>query len=135
MAKAPTEALLTWAGDLRFTATSGSQTITLDSDSTAGVSPVQALAMAIAGCMAMDIAEILRKGRQPLTSLDVKFHGVRAQEHPHRFTAITLTFIVGGNVTADSIRRAIALSHEKYCSVSNSLRGDIEFATEFEVRP
>jgi putative redox protein len=135
MAKAPTEALLTWAGDLRFTATSGTQAITLDGNSTEGVSPVQALAMATAGCMAMDIAEILRKGRQPLTSLEVAFHGERAQDHPHRFTAITLTFIVGGNVTADSVRRAIALSHEKYCSVSNSLRGDIEFATEFEVRP
>jgi uncharacterized OsmC-like protein len=38
-------------------------------------------------------------------------------------------------VPGDAVRRAIALSHERYCSVSNSLRDDITFATDFEVRP
>jgi uncharacterized OsmC-like protein len=48
---------------------------------------------------------------------------------------MTLMFTIGGDVPGDAVRRAIALSHEKYCSVSNSLRGDIEFLTEFEVQP
>lgn len=126
---------MTWTGDLTFTAVSGSQRITLDGNSTAGTSPVQALAFAIAGCMAMDIVEILRKGRHPVSALDVAFHGERAQDHPHRLTAVTLTFTVRGSVPGDAVRRAIALSHEKYCSVSNSLRGDINFVTEFEVLP
>jgi putative redox protein len=129
------EASLTWTSDLQFTASSGSQQLTLDGDSTAGISPVQALAFAIAGCMGMDVVEILRKGRHPVSGLDIQFHGERAQEPPHRFTSIILTFIVHGNVPGDAVRRAIGLSHEKYCSVSNSLRGDITFATEFEVRP
>lgn len=135
MAKPPLNAALTWTGDLTFTAVSGSQRITLDGNSTAGTSPVQALAFAVAGCMAMDIVEILRKGRHPVSALDVAFHGERAQEHPHRLTAVTLTFTVRGSVPGDAVRRAIALSHEKYCSVSNSLRGDIKFVTEFEVHP
>ena len=129
------DASLTWAGELTFNASSGTQHLTLDSNGVAGPSPVQALAFAIAGCMSMDVVEILRKGRHPATSLDVAFHGERAQEPPHRFTTVTLTFIVGGDVPGDAVRRAIALSHEKYCSVSNSLRGDIKFVTEFEVRP
>jgi putative redox protein len=65
----------------------------------------------------------------------VQFHGERAPQHPHRFTSVKLTFIVSGDVPADAVRRAIALSHERYCSVSNSLRGDISFVTEFEVHP
>jgi putative redox protein len=135
MAKPPLAASLTWTGELTFSASSGSQRIVLDGDSEAGPSPMQALAFAVAGCMAMDIVEILRKGRHVLEALDVKFDGDRAQEPPHRYTNITLTFVVKGNVPADAVRRAIALSHEKYCSVSNSLRGDITFVTEFEVQP
>lgn len=135
MAKPPLAASLTWAGELKFTASSGTQQMTLDGHSAAGPSPMQALAFAIGACMAMDVADILRKGRHPLHGLDVAFHGVRAQEPPHRFTSVTLTFVVNGDVPSDAVRRAIALSHEKYCSVSNSLRGDIAFVTEFEVRP
>jgi putative redox protein len=135
MAKPPVVASLTWAGDLKFNASSGSQSLTLDGQSAAGASPVQALAFAIAGCMAMDVVDILRKGRHLLTGLDVRFHAERAQEPPHRFTSVKLDFVVHGAVPSDAVRRAIALSHEKYCSVSNSLRGDIAFATEFEVQP
>lgn len=118
-----------------FAASSGSQQMTLDGDSSAGPSPVQALAFAIAGCMAMDVIEILRKGRHPVRALAVGFHGQRAQEPPHRYTHVTLVFTVSGEVPSDAVRRAIQLSHEKYCSVSNSLRGDIAFVTEFEVQP
>lgn len=134
MAKPPLDASLTWAGELTFNASSGTQQLMLDADGVAGQSPMQALAFAVAGCMAMDVVAILRKGRHPVGSLDVAFHGERAQEPPQRFTSITLTFTVGGDVPADAVRRALALSHEKYCSVSNSLRGDIAFITEFEVR-
>jgi putative redox protein len=128
-------ASLTWTGELTFDATSGTQTMTLDGNSAAGPSPMQLLAFATAGCMAMDVVDILRKGRHPVKALDVAFHGDRADETPHRYTGIKLTFTVQGEVPSDAVRRAIALSHEKYCSVSNSLRGDIKFATEFEVRP
>jgi putative redox protein len=135
MAKPPTVASLTWNGELTFTASSGEQRLTLDGNSAAGPSPVQALAFAVAGCMAMDIVEILRKGRHPLVGLDVAFHGDRAPDHPHRLTNVKLTFIVRGDVPSDAVQRAIRLSHEKYCSVSNSLRGDITFLTEYEVQP
>jgi putative redox protein len=128
-------ASLAWAGELTFTASSGSQRMTLDGNSAAGPSPMQVLAFGIAGCMSMDIVEILRKGRHAVHAMDVQFKGERAAEPPHRFTTVHLTFVVKGEVPSDAVRRAIALSHEKYCSVSNSLRGDITFTTEFEVQP
>ena len=127
-------AALTWSGDLKFSATSGEQTMTLDGNSAAGPSPVQTLAFSIAGCMAMDVVDILRKGRHDVRGLAVAFHGVRAQSPPHRFTEVMLTFTVQGDIPGDAVKRAIALSHEKYCSVSNSLRGDITFTTEYEVK-
>jgi putative redox protein len=134
MAKPPLAAALSWSSDLKFSATSGDQTMVLDANSTAGPSPMQTLAFSIAGCMAMDVVEILRKGRHEVRALDVAFDGARAESPPHRFTAVTLTFTVHGDIPGDAVSRAIALSHEKYCSVSNSLRGDITFTTEFEVK-
>lgn len=135
MAKPPAVASLTWTDDLQFSASSGTQTLTIDGRSVAGPSPIQTLAFSIGGCMAIDVVDILRKGRHPLEGLELSVTADRAQEPPHRFTAVTLAFIIRGAVPSDAVRRAIALSHEKYCSVSNSLRGDIAMTTEFEVRP
>jgi putative redox protein len=128
-------ATLTWQDDLRFSAAVGTQTAVLDGDGAAGLSPVQALGVSIAGCMAMDVVDIIRKGRHPLIALEARFDGDRATVPPRRFTRIQLTFIVRGAVPSDAVARAIALSRDKYCSVSNSLRQDIEFVTTFEVQP
>ena len=64
------------------------------------------------------------------------FSATRADERPRiGFFRIKLHFTMRGNVPAAAVERAIALSREKYCSVSNSLRQDIEFTTTFEVSP
>jgi putative redox protein len=135
MAKPPMAASLAWTGDLTFTASSGTQQMTLDGDSAAGPSPVQTLAFSIAGCMAMDVVDILRKGRHPVAALDVTFDGARADSPPHRFTTIALRFLVRGSVPPEAVRRAIELSRDRYCSVSNSLRAEIALTTTFEVQP
>jgi putative redox protein len=125
---------LTWQGDLTFRAATPRSTITIDSDSQDGPSPPEVVAIGLAGCMAIDLADILRKGRHPLTSLDAHIVGLRRDESPHYFTAFTLKFVVGGEVPAHAIERAINLSRDKYCSVWHSLRRDIDFATSYEVR-
>jgi putative redox protein len=84
--------------------------------------------------MSIDVVHILTRGRHPLRALTSHLHGDRAPTDPHRFTRIALHFAVEGNVPADAVERAIALSHEKYCSVWHSMRQDIEFVTTFEVR-
>jgi putative redox protein len=133
--KPPLTATLTWQGALKFRAATPRTEIILDSDSTAGPSPPEALAMALAGCMAIDVADIVLKGRHPLTSLEAKIAGDRRDDPPRHFVRFTLHFLVGGNVPARAIERAIALSREKYCSVWHSLRQDLQFETSFEVTP
>ena len=135
MGKPPLAATLTWQGDLRFEASSGKNSLVLDGNSTVGASPMQTLAFSIAGCMAMDIVDIVRKGRHPLRGLEAQFHGARAEGHPHRFVAVQLNFVIHGDVPQQAVERAIALSREKYCSVYASLRPDIELVTSFEVKP
>jgi putative redox protein len=126
--KRPTLVELIWEHDLVFAGKSGDTRLSLDSAGVAGPSPVQALAFGLAGCMAMDVVYILRKGRHDLKGLRLDLAGERAQEDPHRFTAFTLTFTVNGNVPQDAVDRAVELSRDKYCSVWHSLRQDIALA-------
>jgi putative redox protein len=131
--KPPITATLTWQGDLKFLAATPRTEIILDSDSTAGPSPPEALAMALAGCMAIDVADIVMKGRHPLGALEVRLVGERQDETPRRFVHFTLHFVVGGAVPEHAIQRAIDLSREKYCSVWHSLRQDVTLDATFEV--
>ena len=67
------------------------------------------------------------EGRHDLKGLSVHFEGDRAETQPKRYTRIHVRFDVTGPVPEDAVARAIKLSHETYCSVSNSLRQDIAF--------
>jgi putative redox protein len=130
----PVTLRLDWAGDLRFTGQADGVGLVLDGDKTAGPSPVQALAFALAGCMAADVVDILRKGRLPLRGLETRLTAHRAAEPPRRLLAVALHFTVTGDVPPDRVERAIALSRERYCSVWHSLRPDIDFTTSFDIR-
>ena len=131
--KAQSVVELVWEHDLVFSGQSGDVTMTLDSASGAGPSPMQALAFALAGCMAMDVVHVIRKGRYALRGLKADFVGERAAEDPRRFTAITLHYTVTGDVPEEKVARAIELSKEKYCSVWHSMRHDIPFEVTFTV--
>ena len=131
----PLVAELEWQGDLRFLARSGDLQLTLDSPPVAGPSPVQALAIALAGCMAMDVAVVMRRSRLAMRSLRARLVAERAAVDPKRLVKVDLRFTLEGEIPKDRVERAIALSREKYCSVWHSLRPDIELTTSFEVLP
>jgi len=135
MVKPPVTAELVWSEALRFGATSGSIATVIDGDSLAGPSPVQMLAIALAGCMSIDVLDIVRKGRHPLSAFRTTLSGERAPDAPRRLLKVALHFHVHGAVPSHAVERAIALSREKYCSVWHSLREDIELTTEFDVIP
>ena len=90
--------------------------------------------MALAGCMAIDVADIVLKGRHPMTALEAAISGRRADDPPRRFLGFSLHFTVAGGVPAAAVERAIQLSRDKYCSVWHSLRQDIQLETTFEIR-
>ena len=99
--KPPTVVELVWEHDLVLSGTSGEAQMTLDSAAAAGPSPMQALGFALAGCMAMDVVHVLRKGRHDLRGLKVGLVAERAEEEPRRFTSVALQFTVTGNVPPD----------------------------------
>ena len=127
--------MLTWTHDLQFDARSAQTALVIDGRGVAGPSPVEALALAVAGCMAIDVVDIVTKGRHPLQGLTVTLTAERAAEPPRRFISVALHFNLRGSVPAAAVERALQLSRDKYCSVWQTVRQDIPLTTTYEVHP
>ena len=86
-----------------------------------GPSPMEAVLMALCGCTSVDVVSILEKKRQPLTGLRVTATATQAETAPRVFTHIKLTYAVKGKLSRKAVEDAVALSKDKYCSVSKML--------------
>jgi putative redox protein len=106
--------------------------VNIDSDGKTGPSPMQTLAISLAGCMAIDVVDILNKGRHEVRSLHVSFAGVRAPEPPRKFEEIVLHFVIATSAPGHVIARALALSSDKYCSVWHSMRETITLKVGYD---
>jgi putative redox protein len=124
---------LLWSSERRFDVTAGPVSFTLDGDTSAGPSPVQMLAASLGGCMSIDIVDVLRKGRHPVTGYSCTLTGHRRDTPPRRFLRFHLECRIRGAVPDDAAARAMELSREKYCSVWHSLRQDIELTTTITI--
>jgi putative redox protein len=110
-----------WKHDNVFEGTAeNGNTILLDADAAQahGPSPMEAVLMALCGCTSVDVVSILKKKRQELTGLRVSAVAEQAPSPPRVFTKIKLTYAVSGKLSRRAVEDAVALSKEKYCSVS-----------------
>ena len=96
--------------------------------------PMETVLAGTGGCSAYDVVLILKRGRHAVQGCSVKLTSERAETDPKVFTKIHMHFTVtGSNIPASSVERAIAMSHEKYCSASIMLGKTAEMTTSFEV--
>ena len=125
-----------WVGGHRFDAGRPNGTAArIDGDGETGQSPPETLLSALATCVSYDVIDILAKQRTPIESLEIDVVGERVDSIPRRYNYITLSFrIAGKGIERDQALRAIELSATKYCSVRDSLRGDIQVAWNLELR-
>ena len=94
--------------------------------------PMELVLIALCGCTASDVVGILRKKREPFTSLHVSAAGERASGYPAVYTGIKLIYRVGGNVSHKSMEDAVRLSKERYCSVSAMLERSAKITFEIQ---
>lgn len=96
--------------------------------------PLETVLAGTGGCTAYDVVLILRRGRHDVRGCSVKLTAERAAEDPKVFTRIHMHFSVSGKaLPAAAVERAIAMSHEKYCSASIMLGKTAEISTSFEL--
>ena len=101
-----------------------------------GARPSQLLLIAMSACSAVDFVRIFEKRRTPLWSLEVIATGEQDPEPPWPYRKIHLKYICSGpGLKPEMVDKAITLSHEKYCSVSATVKGVAELTTEFEILP
>lgn len=127
---------LTWRHDLVFQGVgAGNAPITVDGDNAQGPGPMESLLLALAACTGSDVVGILRKKRVALATFEVRVEGERRQEYPQRYVAIRLTYdFTAPGLTREAAEQAVALSLEKYCSVTHSLNPDIPITHEIVIR-
>ena len=99
-------------------------------------SPTELFIMSQAACTAVDIVELLKKMRQPLMHLEIETTAERAQDQvPKIFTHIHLHYKIYGNVKEAKAEKVIAMSIEKYCTVSKMIDHIAQITHSFEIIP
>jgi len=128
----PTHVSLAWKAGLLFEGgRPGRPSALIDADGREAPSPMDALLLALAGCTGADVVSILAKQRADLLAFRVEVVGERREEHPKRYTTITLTYhVTAPGFAREQVLHAIELSLGKYCSVTHSLAPDIALRHE-----
>jgi putative redox protein len=124
------------SNDLFLGITPSGHALPMDTDSkrSSAPSPVELLLVALGACTATDVAGILAKKRQHVTSYVVEVSGTRRDDHPRRYTAMKVHHIITGkSLSPTAVAHAIELSDTKYCSVAATLRPSVEIQTTFEI--
>ena len=122
--------------DLFLGITPSGHALALDTDSqrSSAPSPVELLLVALGSCTATDVASILAKKRQHVTSYVVEVSGQRRDEYPRSYTSMKVHHILTGrSISPKAVADAIELSDTKYCSVAATLRPTVEIQTSFEI--
>ena len=99
-----------------------------------GPSPMELVLIGMGSCSAYDVVHILAKGREAIEDVVVELEAERAQQDPKVFTRIHMHFVVKGRgLAAEKVKRAIALSVEKYCSASAMIAKTATITHDLEV--
>lgn len=130
---------LVWAGEGLFVGTDTSKHSVVistpdEQGARVGMKASDLLLVSLAACTAVDVVEIMRKQRQPLTRMEILSDGEQDPRPPWRFRRIHLTYrLEGRNLSEPAVARAIKLSESRYCSVAASLRPQVEITTSYEI--
>ena len=93
-----------------------------------GPGPMQLALQSIGACSIVDVVIGLKE--REFSKVWVEMESTRNDESPRYFTSIHMVYHVVGNVPIKLVERVVAKSHEKYCSVSNSIRKDCKITHE-----
>ncbi len=123
-----TKTNVTWTGDMAFEAEINDFKIKLDADEhvggkNTGPRPKPLLLVSLAGCTGMDVISILKKMRVEPEYFNVEVDGELTDEHPKYFNKIHIKYIFrGDNLPLAKLEKAVSLSQDRYCGVSEMLK-------------
>ena len=100
-----------------------------------GFGPMKALLASLGACSGMDVAAILAKRKQKLSSLRIEVAGNRPEYgHPKPFTDIHLKYVLRGDKLEERyVKEAVGDSIEKFCSVAATISGKAKVTYSYEI--
>ena len=123
-----------WKAQTQFAGQASSgHSISVDGEGKLGNNPMELVLIALCGCTAYDVVNILQKKRQPFTALEVTAQAERAAQAPRVYTQIKLTYRVAGQVSRKAVEDAVRLSETKYCSVAAMLNKTASISYQIEL--
>ena len=134
------QARVKWLDNLSFVGESGSgHSVVMDGSiehggRDLGIRPMEMVLLGLGGCSSIDIVLMLKKARQDVSDCQVVLEAKRADAVPAVFTSVTMKFVIEGrNLSRKQVDRVVALSVEKYCSVTKMLESSVEIKSEVEI--
>ncbi len=102
--------------------------------SNAGIRPKEMLLLSLGGCTASDVIAILQKKRVKLDNLEMNISAEETEEHPKVYKSINLEYVFyGKDIKTKDVERAIQLSQEKYCGVTEMLRHSVDISHSYKI--
>mgnify|MGYP006167477431 CR=1 FL=1 len=86
-----------------------------------GFRPMEMLLVGLGGCSGIDMVNILTKQKEDLTDIKINIKASRVNAEPAIFEEINIQFNLTGNLSVQKVERALQMTFDKYCSVSNIL--------------
>ena len=117
---------------MKFFGEAGNHSMVFD-DGKNCITPMESLLLAMAACTSMDVWNIMMKKKSKIKNLEVEVEGERREEYPKIFRKIKLVYIFYGEVDEKSCRKAVELSLNKYCSISNMIKKVAKIETEIKI--
>ena len=98
-----------------------------------GFRPTELLLVSLAGCMSIDVLNILYKQRCEITSHKMKVTGERADEVPGLIRKIDMHLTIAGTFKEEQLKKAIQLSVDTYCTVYKTLSPSAEINIDYTI--
>ncbi|MBC6111479.1 OsmC family protein [Pedobacter fastidiosus] len=87
-----------------------------------GFRPMEMLLIGLGGCSGIDMVNVLTKQKEPLNDIKIAINATRKDEEmPPIFDVINIHFDLFGDLSTAKVERALFMTFDKYCSVSNIL--------------
>ncbi len=117
-----------WEGKMLFNADTIGGSIKIDADSDVGgegkgVRPKALMLTSLAGCTGMDVVSLLKKMRAEVDNFEVSVSGELTDVHPKYYHKVHVEYrFYGKDFKKDKIEKAVVLSQDRYCGVSEMFR-------------
>ncbi len=128
-----------WTDGMAFEAEVNDFKITIDAVENVGgrdlgPRPKPLTLVSLGGCTGMDVISILGKMRVKPDYFNVEVSGELTDEHPKYYHKIFIKYVFRGeNLPMEKLEKAVTLSQDRYCGVSEMLRAKAELIHEIIV--